>query len=80
MAGIKVGSLYFDHETFALKPQKKGELGQLGKFLQANLEKRCPAELFRSRGAPDYNIKLSRERAEAVADYLTKICKLDSGS
>jgi outer membrane protein OmpA-like peptidoglycan-associated protein len=33
-----------------------------------------------SRGAPDYNIKLSREQAEAVADYLTKICKLDSGS
>ena len=33
-----------------------------------------------NRGAPEYNIKLSRERAEAVADYLTKIYKLDSGS
>jgi len=52
----------------------------LGKFLQANLENRCPAERIRSRGAPDYNIKISRERTEAVADYLTKICKLDSGS
>jgi hypothetical protein len=25
IAGIKVGSLYFDHDTFALKPQEKEE-------------------------------------------------------
>jgi hypothetical protein len=35
---------------FELKPQEKEELNQLGKFLQANLEKRCPAELLRQQG------------------------------
>lgn len=31
------------------------------------------------RGTPEYNMKLSRERAEAVADSLVKNFKLDSG-
>ena len=32
-----------------------------------------------NRGAPEYNMELSRRRAETVADYLTKNSKLDSG-
>jgi outer membrane protein OmpA-like peptidoglycan-associated protein len=32
-----------------------------------------------NRGTPEYNMKLSRERAESVADYLVKSFKLDSG-
>jgi outer membrane protein OmpA-like peptidoglycan-associated protein len=50
IAGIKIGSIYFDYDKFELKPQEKEELNQLGKFLQANLEKRCPAELLRQQG------------------------------
>jgi len=30
-----------------------------------------------SRGTPEYNMKLSRERAEAVTDYLVQNSKLD---
>ena len=32
-----------------------------------------------NRGTAEYNMKLSRERAEAVTDYLMKNFKLDSG-
>ena len=31
------------------------------------------------KGTPEYNMKLSRERAEAVADSLVKNFKLNSG-
>ena len=64
----------------SLKPQEKEELNQVGKFLQANPKAFVALQGFcDNRGTPEYNMKLSRERAEAVADYLTKNFKLDSG-
>ena len=80
IAGMKVGSIYFDYDKFELKPQEKEELNQLGKFLQANPKAFVALQGFTdNRGTPEYNMKLSRERAEAVADYLVKNFKLDSG-
>ncbi|MCK7471246.1 MAG: OmpA family protein [Desulfomicrobium escambiense] len=80
IAGIKVGNIYFDYDKFELKPQEKEELNQLGKFLQANPKAFVALQGFcDNRGTPEYNMKLSRERAEAVADYLVKNFKLDSG-
>jgi outer membrane protein OmpA-like peptidoglycan-associated protein len=78
--GIKVNNIYFDYDTFALKAQEKEELNQLGKFLQTNPQAFVAVQGFcDNRGTPEYNMKLSRERAEAVADYLVKNFKLDSG-
>ena len=78
--GIKVGNIYFDYDVFALKAQEKEELNQLGKFLQANPQAFVAVQGFTdNRGTAEYNMKLSRERAEAVADYLVKNFKLDSG-
>jgi OOP family OmpA-OmpF porin len=78
--GIKVGSIYFDYDKFSLKPQEKEELNQLGKFLQTNPTAFVALQGFTdNRGTPEYNMKLSRERVEGVADYLLKNFKLDSG-
>lgn len=80
IAGIKVGNIYFDYDKFELKPQEKEELNQLGKFLQANPKAFVALQGFTdNRGTPEYNMDLSRRRAEAVADYLIKNFKLDSG-
>ena len=78
--GIKVNSIHFDYDTFTLKAQEKEELNQLGKFLQTNPQAFVAVQGFTdNRGTPEYNMKLSRERAESVADYLVKNFKLDSG-
>jgi outer membrane protein OmpA-like peptidoglycan-associated protein len=48
---------------FALKSPEKEELNQLGKFLEANPKAFVALQGFcDSRGVPEYNIKLSRER------------------
>jgi OOP family OmpA-OmpF porin len=78
--GVKVGNIYFDYDKFELKAQEKEELNQVGKFLQTNPQAFVAVQGFTdNRGTPEYNMKLSRERAESVADYLVKNFKLDSG-
>ena len=78
--GIKVGNINFDYDKFDLKPQEKDELNQLGKFLQSYPQAFVAVQGFcDNRGTPEYNMKLSRERAEAVAAYLVKNSKLDPG-
>lgn len=77
--GIKVGNIYFDYDKFELKPAEKEDLNQLGKFLKDNPQAFVVLQGFTdNRGTPEYNMRLSRERAEAVADYLIKNFKLDS--
>jgi OOP family OmpA-OmpF porin len=78
--GIKVGNINFDYDKFELKPQEKDELNQLGKFLQSYPQAFVAVQGFcDNRGTSEYNMKLSRERAEAVAAYLVKNFKLDPG-
>ena len=78
--GIKAGNIYFDYDKFELKSQEKEELNQVGKFLQTTPNAFVAVQGFTdNRGTPEYNMKLSRERAESVADYLVKNFKLDSG-
>jgi len=78
--GVKVADIHFDYDAFTLKAQEKEELNQLGKFLQDNPKTFVAVQGFTdNRGTPEYNMNLSRERAEAVADYLIKNFKLDSG-
>ena len=78
--GIKVGDIYFDYDKFELKAQEKEELNQLGKFLQTNPQAFVAVQGFTdNRGTLEYNMKLSRDRAEAVTNYLIKNFKLDAG-
>ena len=75
-----VNNIYFDNDKFDLKPQEKDELNQLGKFLQDNPKALVALQGFTdNRGSAEYNMELSRQRAEAVADYLMKNFKLDPG-
>ncbi len=77
--GVKVNNINFDYDKFELKPQEKEELNQLGKFLQANPKAFVALQGFTdNKGTPEYNMDLSRRRAEAVADYLVKNFKLNS--
>ena len=79
IAGIKIGNIYFDYDKFELKPQEKEELNQLGKFLQTNPKAFVAVQGFTdNRGTAEYNMKLSRRRAETVTDYLAKNYKLES--
>ena len=75
-----VNNIYFDNDKFDLKPQEKNELDQLGKFLQDNPQAFVSLQGFcDSMGSGEFNMELSRHRAEAVADYLIKNFKLDPG-
>ena len=79
IVGIKINDINFDYDKFELKAQQKDELNQLGKFLQTNPKVFVAVQGFcDNRGAPEYNMRLSRERAEAVTDYLVKSFKLDA--
>ena len=79
IVGIKINDINFDYDKFELKAQQKDELNQLGKFLQANPKTFAAVQGFcDNRGTSEYNMKLSRERAEAVTDYLVKNFKLDA--
>jgi outer membrane protein OmpA-like peptidoglycan-associated protein len=79
LVGIKVNDIRFDYDKFELKPQEKDELNQLGKCVQANPKTFAAVQgCTDNRGAPEYNIRLSRDRAEKVTDYLVKTFRLDS--
>jgi OOP family OmpA-OmpF porin len=79
IVGIKINDINFDYDKFELKAKEKDELNQLGKFLQANPKTFAAVQGFcDNRGTSEYNMKLSRERAEAVTDYLVKNFKLDA--
>ena len=77
---MKVNDIRFDYDKFELTPQEKDELNQLGKFLYANPQVFAAVQGFTdNRGTLEYNLELSRRRAEMVADYLMKNFKLDAG-
>ena len=78
--GIKTSSIRFDYDKVDLTPQEKDELNQLGKFLQDNPTAWVALQGFTdNRGSAEYNLGLSRQRVETVADYLMKNFKLDGG-
>jgi OOP family OmpA-OmpF porin len=77
--GIKINDINFDYDKFELKSKEEDELNQVGQFLQANPNNFVAVQGFcDNRGSADYNMKLSRDRAEAVTDYLVKNFNLDS--
>jgi OOP family OmpA-OmpF porin len=71
VAGYKVNNIFFDLDEYDLHPAAKEELAEVGKFMSAN--PKAFAVLFGytdDTGRAEYNMQLSRNRAESVADYL----------
>lgn len=66
-------NIYFDYNLATLRSKSKYELNKLFEFLKANPSVRIEvAGHTDSRGNDDYNLRLSRERAQAVVDYLIR--------
>jgi OOP family OmpA-OmpF porin len=71
VAGYKVKNLLFDVDQYDLTPAAKEELAEVGKFMSAH--PKAYAVLFGftdDTGRAEYNMQLSRRRAESVANYL----------
>jgi OOP family OmpA-OmpF porin len=71
VAGYKVNNLHFDVDQYDLTPTAKEELAGVGKFMSDHPD--AYAVLFGytdDTGKPEYNMQLSRNRAESVANYL----------
>jgi outer membrane protein OmpA-like peptidoglycan-associated protein/Tol biopolymer transport system component len=76
---IKIGetvvmrNIFFDHDSYSLKPESEIELDRLVTLLKEN----PPIQIEISghtdnTGKPDYNLKLSENRAKAVTHYLVQ--------
>jgi hypothetical protein len=70
----------YDNDKAVIKPPYYSEVEKVANFMKRFPEQKGTIEGHTDSNASDkYNMKLSRERAEAVADYLAKNFKLDSG-
>lgn len=74
---IKIGekvvmrNIFFDLESFKLKDESKIELNKLIKLLTENPQMQIEISGHTDKtGKPDFNLKLSANRAKSVADYL----------
>jgi outer membrane protein OmpA-like peptidoglycan-associated protein len=72
---IKIGSdVLFDFGKFNIKAEAEPLLAQVGAIIRSNLRlRRVIIEGHTdAKGPPDFNLRLSRQRAEATADWLGK--------
>jgi OOP family OmpA-OmpF porin len=70
-AGAAADNIMFDFDSAMLKPEYHGELDKVGEFLQSNPDSYAVlAGYTDSVGSEEYNLGLSRRRAESVAAYL----------
>ena len=66
-------NIFFDFDKATLRPESTSELERLMKFLNDIPSMKIEiAGHTDSKGADDYNLKLSANRAQAVVDHLTK--------
>ncbi len=64
-------SIEFDNESAELKPTMYGDLDKLAQFLLDNPDFKLRISGHTdSRGTPEYNLDLSRRRAQAIMDYI----------
>jgi len=64
-------SIYFDFDSFLVKPEFQGVVEAHGKFLVANPSRRVTIEgNADERGSREYNLALGQKRAEAVKSRL----------
>jgi peptidoglycan-associated lipoprotein len=64
-AGARV--IYFDYDSFAIKPEFQGVIEAQAKFIQADKNRKMSIEGHTDeRGGREYNLALGQKRAEAV--------------
>jgi len=79
VAGYKANNILFDFDKTDLSSAAQEELDGIGKFLVGQPQAFVALYGFTDdTGKPEYNMELSRRRAEAVADYLQKNYNLGS--
>jgi outer membrane protein OmpA-like peptidoglycan-associated protein len=75
---VVLHNIYFDFDKAVLRPESKAELSNLIRFLNEDpnmkIEIRGHTD---NKGSDEYNIRLSRNRAKAVADYLVEVGGID---
>ncbi len=80
LAGFKVDNIQFDFNSSAIPSGFYGELNKLGDFLREHPKTYVVlAGYTDGTGSDEYNLQLSRRRAESVQDYLTKYAGLSIG-
>jgi outer membrane protein OmpA-like peptidoglycan-associated protein len=70
---VRLNNIFFETAKAILKPESYPELDRIVDFLKENPE--IEIEIARHTdnvGKADYNLKLSKDRAQAVADYLVQ--------
>lgn len=71
---LTLGDVLFDSGDAELKPSANRTLLKLVQFLQINLKRRVRVEGYTDNtGEPAFNLQLSRDRAQAVADMLVDL-------
>ena len=77
-AGAKGDSILFDFDSAALRPEFHGELDKVGEYLQSTPDSYVILAGFTdSVGSEEYNLGLSRRRAESAAAYLINNANVD---
>jgi len=70
---VPLENVFFEHNQYKLKPESFSELNRLIKFLKKNPEMKIEiAGHTDNIGTPEYNKKLSQQRANSVKEYLLK--------
>ena len=78
VVGFKMDNILFDFNESNIRPEFYDELNTLGKFLQDNPDAYMVLAGFTdSTGPQEYNLGLSRRRAESVGIYLLKNFHID---
>ena len=78
IVGAKLDNILFDFNSAALKPEYGGRVNALGQFLQNNPDAYVILEGFTdSIGTEEFNLGLSRRRAEAVGMALAENFNID---
>jgi OOP family OmpA-OmpF porin len=79
VVGFKVDDIRFDSSQADIRKEYRGELDAVGKFLNENAETYAVlAGYADSTHTREYNLELSRKRAESVRDYLMKNANIDA--
>ncbi len=64
--------VFFDYDSFTLKPEARAVIESNAKFLQANKQRKAQLEGHTDeRGGREYNLALGQKRAESVRQALT---------
>lgn len=71
--------IYFDYDSFSVKPEYQGMVDQHARFLQSNKGRSISLEgNTDERGSREYNLALGQKRAEAVRRAMTLVGASDA--